>query len=299
MRNSQINQTLDSILDKLPEEIRRDLKSRLDSAIYYTPKIGIMGKSGAGKSSLINAIIGQPLCQTGGVGGCTRAFQEERLKIGNREIVFMDLPGVAENSARHEEYQRLYAEKLADLDLILWVIKVDDRANKNDEEFYRDLIKFYRKDRVLFVLSQCDKAEPSRDWDYLNYRPSNRQLEIITANQHRLASDFHVSTSSVIPVACDYYQGKFDRYNIELLVKAIIQAVPNEAKSSLYATVDKDTITSETRKEAKGGFETFVKEALDIVIDMAPIPAQLKSVARKAKDWVVEKASSLWDTLFG
>lgn len=299
MNNSQVNQTLDTILDKLPTEIRGDLKARLESAIYYTPKIGIMGKSGAGKSSLINAILGQPLCQTGGVGGCTRAFQEERLQIGKREIVFMDLPGIAENSQRHEEYQKLYAEKLGDLDLILWVIKVDDRANKNDEEFYRDLIKFYRKDRILFVMSQCDKAEPSRDWDYANYRPSKEQLEIIEANQRRIANDFGVPLNTVVPVACDYYQGKFDRYNIELLVKAIIQTVPNEAKSSLYATVDKDTVTSETKKEAKGGFEDFVKAALDDVIDSAPIPAIAKPLVKKAKDWVVEKVSAAWDYFFG
>ena len=298
MNNSQVNQTLDTILDKLPAEIRGDLKARLESAIYYTPKIGIMGKSGAGKSSLINAILGQPLCRTGGVGGCTRAFQEERLQIGKREIVFMDLPGIAENSYRHEEYQQLYAEKLADLDLILWVIKVDDRANKNDEEFYRDLIKFYRKDRILFVMSQCDKAEPSRSWDYANYRPSEEQLEIIEANQRRIANDFGVPLNTVVPVACDYYQGKFDRYNVELLVKAIIQTVPNEAKSSLYASFDKTMISAESKSEARRGFEDIVKKTLDSVIDSAPIPNFLKEPAKKIKDKVVDFFSNVWDSLF-
>lgn len=298
MSNSQVNQALDSLLDKLPAEIRGELKAKLESAINYVPKIGIMGKSGAGKSSLINAIIGQKVCETGGVGGCTRAFQEERLKIGSREIVFMDLPGVAESSQRHEEYQKLYAEKLPDLDVILWVIKVDDRANKNDEEFYQDLIKFYRKERVLFVLSQCDKAEPSRDWDYQNYRPSEKQLQIIEANKDRVARDFDVPPSRVVPVACDFYEGKFDRYNIEQLVKVIIQSVPDEAKSSMYASVDRANISLETKKEAKGGFEKFVSEALDVAIDYAPIPAPVKKLARKAKDWVVEKISSFFDSWF-
>ena len=126
------NHILDGLLDKLPEEIRQDVKKRLTNVINYTPKIGVMGKSGAGKSSLINAILGKQICQTGGVGGCTRKFQEERSTIGNSTIIFMDLPGIAENENRDLEYKQLYAEKIKGLDLILWVIKVDDRDKQND-----------------------------------------------------------------------------------------------------------------------------------------------------------------------
>ncbi|NBI13355.1 GTP-binding protein [[Haemophilus] felis] len=299
MSNANSDQLLDSLLDKLPEEIRAPLKSKLDSAINYVPKIGVMGKSGAGKSSLINAILGKPVCETGSVGGCTRAFQEEHLHIGRHQITFMDLPGIAENENRHQEYSKLYAEKVQDLDLILWVIKVDDRANKNDEEFYNDLIKVYKKDRILFVLSQCDKAEPTRDWNYEKYCPSNKQLNVIKDNQNRLANDFNVPLNTVIPVACEFYDGKFDRYNVDLLVQVCVLSLPKEAKSSFYASVDKQNISFETKKEAQKGFIDYVSEALDVVIDYSSIPHHLKSIARKVKDVVVDGFKAVWNRWFG
>lgn len=299
MSNANSDQLLDSLLDKLPEEIRAPLKSKLDSAINYVPRIGVMGKSGAGKSSLINAILGKPVCETGSVGGCTRAFQEEHLHIGRHKITFMDLPGIAENESRHQEYSKLYAEKVKDLDLILWVIKVYDRANKNDEEFYNDLIKVYKKDRILFVLSQCDKAEPTRDWNYEKYCPSNKQLNVIKDNQNRLANDFNVPLNTVIPVACEFYDGKFDRYNVDLLVQVCVLSLPKEAKSSFYAVSDKENILLETKKEAQKGFIDYVSEALDVVIDLVPMSEPIRRIAKKAKDFVVEKAAAVWDFLFG
>lgn len=295
------NKILDEWLDKLPESIRTDIKNRLFKTLNYEPKIGIMGKSGAGKSSLINAILGKPACKTGGVGGCTRAFQEEHININGKKITVIDLPGVAENKARDYEYGELYAKTIDkyDLDLILWVIKVDDRANKNDEEFYEDLIDYYDKKRILFVLSQCDKAEPTRDFDYSSFKPSARQLDIIKQNQQRLSQDFKVSNDYVIPVACEYYEGKFNNWNIQELVTRIIDVVPADKASAIYKVVDPENRNERSKQKAKSSFRKVADDIFDTVIDNAPIPNILKVGAKAAKEYILDKAEKVWDFFFG
>lgn len=157
------NQALNDWMGNLPPEIQNKLREQLNSIANYTPRVGIMGKSGAGKSSLANAIVGKQVFKVGHLGGCTRDLQEEVVQIENRELVFVDLPGIAENPERHDEYLKLYEDQLPKLDIILWVIKVDDRAQKDDLEFYQWLTQRYKKEQIIFVLSQCDKTHPTKE----------------------------------------------------------------------------------------------------------------------------------------
>jgi predicted GTPase len=76
-------------------------------------------------------------------------------------MTLVDLPGVGESGARDTEYAALYREQLPRLDLVLWLIKADDRALAVDEHFYHQVIGEAYRHKVLFVISQSDKAEPT------------------------------------------------------------------------------------------------------------------------------------------
>lgn len=286
------------------ESLKSALQNKLKELVDYTPKIGIMGKSGAGKSSLINAIVGKKVCETSSAGGCTRELEEIKVPMGNREIIFVDLPGIAENQARHEEYTKLYTEAIKDLDLILWAIKVDDRATVNDEEFYQWLITEgkgnYKESRVLFVMTQCDKADPSREFDHNSFKLSLKQRETVNANIERLVTSFGRDAIDIIPIACDYYEdeSKFKKYNFEILISKIIKAIPNEAKSSFYASIDKEHQTESTKAEAKEGFASSINAFLDELIDISPLKL-IGGPIKKAKKYIIDWCSEKWNSFFG
>lgn len=92
---------LHSPLELLPSAVARGIIQRLDSVINYQPVIGIMGKTGAGKSSLCNALFQKPVSAVGHSRACTREPQSFHLKAGNRIVTLIDLPGVGES----QEYE--------------------------------------------------------------------------------------------------------------------------------------------------------------------------------------------------
>ena len=82
-------------LEILPENIRESIYRRINDVISYEPVIGIMGKTGAGKSSLCNAIFKGDVCAVSDVEACTREMQEIRIQFGTRSVRLIDIPGVA------------------------------------------------------------------------------------------------------------------------------------------------------------------------------------------------------------
>lgn len=142
-------------LNFLPQQTTERIISRLQQAIHYEPVIGIMGKSGAGKSSLCNALFQQPVCLTSDLLGCTREPQRIVLTVGERSMTLVDLPGVGETPEYDAEYSALYQKLLTELDLIIWVLRADDRARAVDIVTHRSLLAYGADaSRFLFVISR-------------------------------------------------------------------------------------------------------------------------------------------------
>ena len=89
--HSSLSAQVKSYLTFLPEEIRQKILEHLHGVIHYEPVIGIMGKSGTGKSSLCNAIFQSHICATHPLNGCTRQAHRLTLQIGERRMTLVDL----------------------------------------------------------------------------------------------------------------------------------------------------------------------------------------------------------------
>lgn len=225
------------------------LIKRIEQILSYEPRIGLFGKTGAGKSSLCNALFGSEVSAISDVAACTRNPQEIFVQVGAAGVKLIDCPGIGESQERDEEYRKLYAQLLPELDLVLWLVKADDRALSSDEEFFKQIVHPNLGDKPFFVvLSQADKIEPFRDWNEEHHIPGAKQQQNINAKCQDLARFFHLLVGRTIPVSAH------EHYNLVHLVNQIIFALPKERKVTFAKSVKETVRSEEAKKDAEEGF---------------------------------------------
>jgi small GTP-binding protein len=268
-----------------PED-RERIERRFNERLNYVPKIGVFGKTGVGKSSLCNAVFGQDVCGVSDIDACTRNPQEVLISIGGNGLKLVDIPGVGESLEREEEYEALYRQLLPEMDIVLWVLKADDRAYSTDERHYKELVqpiikkslnKQLKADSPFFVvLNQVDKVDPFREWDLANAVPGPQQAKNIEQKRASVANFFDIPLATVIPVSAD--QG----YGLVSLVDSLVFAVPAERKHILLKATRKVRQSKAAQKAAKSGWwEGLIDIGKTILSDWA-IPAVIAWAKRKA-----------------
>ncbi len=230
-----------------PEQKSR-IEKKVSELVSYTPRIGVLGKTGAGKSSLCNALFGQDICAVSDVEACTRKPQDVLLQIGKgKGITLLDVPGVGESEDRDSEYAEMYRNLLPELDVILWVLKADDRAYSVDIDCYNNVVKPHLEAGKPFivVLNQIDKIEPFREWNVPDRRPGPSQAKNIEAKVVSVATSFHLKQSQIIAVSAE------EKFGLTSLVDEIIFSLPDEKKLAIAREVDVENLSSKAKVEVK------------------------------------------------
>ena len=286
-------EALQSCLSFLPPNSAERILSRLQEAIRYEPVIGIMGKSGAGKSSLCNALFQQPVCLTSDLLGCTREPQRLVLDVGNRCMTLVDLPGVGETPEYDEEYLALYKALLAELDLIIWVLRADDRARATDITAYRALmVAGADPSRFLFVLTQADRIPPVRDGEPWQASPSSEQCLSLAAVSAQVAGQL---PSSFPVMAVSAHTG----YNLPALVELMVHALAVQASSAVYCQLKPENQTPDSDAAVRQQFGEAAGKAFDTVINPDHLPSVWTALLRSIRQKLVQLATALWDRIFG
>ncbi|ADC62674.1 GTPase family protein [Allochromatium vinosum] len=208
-------------VERLTRDSRRDLERAVE--IERAPRehleqepmrFLVLGRSNAGKSSLINALFGHPRAAVDILPDTTRALTPYRLEHdGLDQALILDSLG-----AERLSYQTLHdAANVADA--ILWV----SAAHRPDRQSERRTLQALRTalaariDRrpppVLVVVTHIDQLRPLREWrpPYDLTDTTCLKAMSIQAAVAALATDLDVPIAHVIPVCLA--EGRF--YNVE------------------------------------------------------------------------------------
>ena len=137
-------------------EVERLLKSSESGRMLKEGiKTVILGKPNAGKSSLLNVLLGEERAIVTEIAGTTRDVLEEQLQLGEVSLQLLDTAGIRSTEDVVEQIGVERARKQAeDADLILYVADSSRVLDESDEE----ILKLLEGKKALVLLNKSDLA---------------------------------------------------------------------------------------------------------------------------------------------
>ena len=145
---------LDTIFDKLTDA---ETNKPADAAM----KIAIVGKRNAGKSSLVNAIVGQPRVIVSETPGTTRDAIDIRFEKDGKTIIVIDTPGVRKKgklAGDIEFYSFVRAtSSVRRADVVLLMIDATTPVSQPDKKLAKLIVDEYKS--CIIVVNKWDLAK--------------------------------------------------------------------------------------------------------------------------------------------
>lgn len=143
--------------------------------------ISIFGKPNAGKSTLLNALMGEKLAITSPKVQTTRHRIKGILTEKNYQLVFSDTPGIIKPKYKlHEKMMDAVKNAMEDADLALLLVDVKEDWNEADAIFTALNLKL----PAIVLLNKIDLATPEKIEEatkFFDARPYCKKLMPITA----------------------------------------------------------------------------------------------------------------------
>ncbi len=118
--------------------------------------VNIFGKPNAGKSTLLNALMGEKLAIVSPKVQTTRHRIKGILTDKNYQIIFSDTPGIIEPKYKlHEKMMAVVKSSLEDADVALLIVDLKDNPEEADEIFSSLKLKV----PAIVILNKADTAD--------------------------------------------------------------------------------------------------------------------------------------------
>lgn len=231
-------------------EAKEKIDHLLKTYMYgHTVKDGfrvlLCGRPNAGKSSILNLILGKPRAIVTPVSGTTRDLIEEEVTLGGYRFIFCDSAGIRET----EEVVEKIGVELA-LSRIEWA------------------------DLVLFV---ADATEPSDEWKMIVPYTKDKAKRVwmitnkIDLNPKAIGSFFCDSSTC----QQNFYLSAKTRSGFDTLVQALVEEVSTRIGGGIESNA---VITNERHKNCLNR----AREALSVILSQKNLPLEIMSAELRA-----------------
>ena len=192
--------------------------------------IAILGKPNVGKSTLVNALLGQKIAAVSPRPQTTRRRQLGILTLPEAQLVFVDTPGV--HTPRHKlgEFFNQEAEEALDgVDVVLFLVDASTEPDEEDRRAASLLRDLYKKPPLILGLNKIDKV-PAQALElvrglYQNLAPDAPVLAFSAATRKGLPELLEMLTSRLPVRLAEFPEEQItDLYEREIAVELIREA---------------------------------------------------------------------------
>jgi hypothetical protein len=211
-------------VDKVFDQLKQKIMDELQKPTH----IAVIGKTGTGKTSTINALFGTDW----EISHVRAATKEEQVFVYTGErgrLKISDLPGFGEDIDTEAQHNNLYKRVLGECDVALFILKADARDMLEVQRTLRDVVGNTLNNlakRIVIGLNQVDLVQPGRWLDAPNI-PSLEQERSI----ERIIKERVKSIRKVCPIRSSQViaYSAVKRYRLVQLFEAMIMCTAGEA----------------------------------------------------------------------
>ena len=236
---------LDSLLDKIIVHVSRLIDSfRLGNAIKNGVPVAIAGATNTGKSTLLNALLGEDRAIVSDIHGTTRDTIEEPLNIDGILFRFIDTAGIRETSETVEKIgiERTF-RKISEASIVLGMIDLT-RDFESTCETIRSIVETVDFDtqKLVFLLNKTDISEVNKNVSIENYIVSLLNNKEITINSYNNGSERSISGPegvSILQISAKTGSGLSD-----------LRSILAQSQHDLLADSDTTLVTNQRHAQA-------------------------------------------------
>lgn len=121
--------------------------------IFKSGYIAILGLPNAGKSTLMNSIIGEKIAIVTAKPHTTRDKHLGILTLENAQMIFLDTPGIHDSKQNLNQYMMSETRSvIEDADILLFMVGVDRVLNRTFKKFTQEILEKYHGKKSIFVI---------------------------------------------------------------------------------------------------------------------------------------------------